>query len=353
MSSFDPTSPSDPTAPREQKSPVAPPASSGAWALPDSAVEQPSLRSPGDHAAEHGRTDPLDRTGGDARESPRGAFRLPIPLRPMTQIDKLDGGFAVVKSHPRAVLTLSAVIVLPAQLLAAFLARGTASFGDTFSQLSDAFSTPSTPASPASQFEGLAGVYAGAAVEAFAAMLLGAAVGYLVSGWYAGEERTPSDVLRMVVRRSPTLAALWLLLLPLKVVGYAFCFVPLFGVLAVFVIAGPVVGIEGLGPIRAISRCWQLSTRRFLPAVGLVALTVLVEQLITPLLAAVPELVSFLVPEDWRWILQGVGRGLTSLLIVPFSAGVATLQYLDLRVRTEGLDLDLDARRELPEPAYG
>ncbi len=270
----------------------------------------------------------------------------------MTQIDKLDGGFAVVKSHPRVVLTLSALIVLPAQLLGAFLARGAASFTDSFGQLSEVFSSPTT-AAPASQFDGMAGVYGGAAIEAFAAMLLGAAIGFLVSGWYQGEDRTAADALRLVWRRLPTLAALWLMLLPIKAVGYLFCVAPFFAVLAVFVIAGPVAGIEGLGPVRTISRCWQLSTRRFWAALGLVSLTVLVEQLITPLLAAVPELVSFLVPEDWQWILQGVGRGLTSLLIVPFSAGVATLQYLDLRVRTEGLDLDLEAARELPEPAYG
>ena len=42
--------------------------------------------------------------------------RLPIPLRPMTHIDKLDGGFAIVKANPRVVLALSAAIVLPAAL---------------------------------------------------------------------------------------------------------------------------------------------------------------------------------------------------------------------------------------------
>jgi hypothetical protein len=46
---------------------------------------------------------------------------------------------------------------------------------------------------------------------------------------------------------------------------------------------------------------------------------------------------------DWGWIVTAVCSAGSSLITVPFVAGAATLLYFDLRVRSEGLDLELGA----------
>jgi hypothetical protein len=45
----------------------------------------------------------------------------------------------------------------------------------------------------------------------------------------------------------------------------------------------------------------------------------------------------------WGWILLAVGNSLTSLLVTPIIAIIATLQYFDARIRTEAFDLQIIA----------
>src|SRR4051794_1952372 len=66
--------------------------------------------------------------GGPSRTPPR----LPVPLRPMTLTDLLDGAFAVIKARPRTVFGIAAAILIPAHVVAAFLQRrATATFSVT------------------------------------------------------------------------------------------------------------------------------------------------------------------------------------------------------------------------------
>src|SRR5690606_9756403 len=52
-----------------------------------------------------------------------GAAVPALTLRPMTHADVLDGGFAVIKARPRAVLGFAAWLVVPAQLAVALAQR--------------------------------------------------------------------------------------------------------------------------------------------------------------------------------------------------------------------------------------
>ena len=45
---------------------------------------------------------------------------------------------------------------------------------------------------------------------------------------------------------------------------------------------------------------------------------------------------------SWGWIVDVICRGASSLVTEPFVAAATTLVYFDLRIRTEGLDLELD-----------
>src|SRR5690606_29838296 len=62
-----------------------------------------------------------------------------------------------------------------------------------------------------------------------------------------------------------------------------------------------------------------------------------------------PTLLALLVGTDGAgWVLIAVANVLGSLLTMPVVAAATVLVYLDLRVRTEGLDLELEAAEVLP-----
>jgi hypothetical protein len=105
----------------------------------------------------------------------------------------------------------------------------------------------------------------------------------------------------------------------------------------------PILMIEKVGPIKAISRSFSLVTRRYLMVTGANALATVMALIANFVLTLLPDFVAQLVGAPWNWIINAVGASLVSLLLVPAVAGVAILLYLDLRVRTEGLDIELQA----------
>lgn len=324
--------------------------SARAWALPDSPSGDAAALAavpPVDPSAIDGV--PVDEGSGaveDASAEPAGPPRLPVPLRPMTVSDVLDGAFAIIKARPGTVVLVAAAIAVPAQLLGAFLARGQTSIVDLLTVIGDPTVAGTGPASGL----GILGVYAGAILEALSFFFLGGALGRLVSAWYAGGDLTAGAALKASFRRTPAFLAAFFGLLPLKVGAYAACFLPALVVITFFSLTAPVMVIEDLGPWNGVKRSATLVARRFWRCLWIITLSTIVSQIIGPLLALIPEVVSFLVPEGYRWVLQGVGRAAVSLLLAPFAVGVCILLYLDLRVRTEGLDIDLDAAAAFAEP---
>jgi hypothetical protein len=62
-----------------------------------------------------------------------------------------------------------------------------------------------------------------------------------------------------------------------------------------------------------------------------------------------PELISqILGTGGLGWLLAAAVGVLTQLITIPVVAGITVLIYLDLRVRTEGLDLELEAIEAFP-----
>jgi hypothetical protein len=329
-----------------------------AWALPDSPsgdadspavpvidglTVDPAADEVGRPAA-GGEGDDTDAASADV-VSPR----LPVPLRPLTVSDVLDGSFAIIKARPRTVVLLAAATVVPAQLIGSFLARGQTSVTDLLSVTADpnAFGTAGSGTAPVD----LVGPYVGAMLEALSLFFLGGAMGALVAAWYGGRDLRAGAALKASYRRAPAFLAAFFMLLPLKVISYVLEIVPVFATITLFALTAPVMVIERLGPIAGPKRSVLLITRRFFPSLWIIVLSTLVTQIIGPLLALIPEVASFLVPEDWRWVLQGIGRSAVSLLLAPFAAGVCILLYLDLRVRTEGLDIELAATDAFTERA--
>jgi hypothetical protein len=51
---------------------------------------------------------------------------LPVPLKPLTLSDLLDGSWAIIKARPKTVFLITAAIVIPVQVVVALLQRGLA-----------------------------------------------------------------------------------------------------------------------------------------------------------------------------------------------------------------------------------
>jgi hypothetical protein len=300
------------------------------WAAPDVSAGDgtpPPIRAPWVPVAPEARTAGLPR------------------LAPMTASDILDGGFAILKRAPATIIGLTAAFVVPVQALGAWLNRGVdgVDFEEVVAQSDQSFQLGTSSAtSSAASFVLVVG-------PMVALVFVAAAIARLVSAWHVGNDLTLSQLLRGSRARAWPLVAAWLLVHLLELVAVlGFGILPL-AVMTWFLVTAPVIGAEGLGPIAAMRRSARLVNRRFWPVLGLALLSFLVEQLFETAISLLPSLLSlFLGTDGIAWVLPAVISILTQLVTLPVVAGITVLIYLDLRVRTEGLDLELEALEAFP-----
>lgn len=298
-----------------------------AWAAPDSAPVQPErgLSAPPVPAEPAGRTD---------RDLPP----VPVALRPMTTPDLLDGAFAIIKRRPRDVLTIAAMLLIPVEVLSAVLLRDVLG-AEGLTGLAD----------PTTAFGGDGEVVgAGAALTSFAIgtvslALLAGALGVLVDGWYRGRDVGPWEAIGVALRRSWALVLGAVLVHLLEGVGLLALGVGAYLAMALCHVVSPAITVESLGPLAAIRRSVQLTRRRLWPTLSVPGLVGVVGLLVGFGFQALPELAAAVVPDDWDWLVRSAGQIAAQLVVVPFTAGVAVLYHLDLRIRLEAHDIELRA----------
>ena len=304
------------------------------WAAPDRGTD--ALAAPLTPPDQPG---PPDRAGPTGRPKLEAPTRLPVPLRPMTMPDLLDGSFAVIKARPRTVFTIAAAVLIPFHLVAAFLQRGVTGFS-----LSTGFNQQGTTTSSAStQVEALLLGYLAVALLTLAPFFLGGALARLVTAWYAGSDLRAGDALRAAWRKAPALVGAYLVLLPLKLLGLMVCLLGVIPVVTLFALTAPAITVEDLGPIAGARRSWRLVTRRFGPCLGTIVVASIGAYVLNNIFSSVPQLLTSLLPAPFDWLGRGLIESAVSLVVTTALVSVSVLLYLDLRIRTEGLDLELEA----------
>jgi len=280
------------------------------------------------------------RPSADRDATTSGPPPLPVPLEPMTMSDLLDGAWAIVKSRPRTVLTITAIIVVPIELVSAALARSAAS-GIDFSSM---FVNQPATGRPASLNLGLFGAaYLASALTALSYFFLGGALARLVSAWYAGGDISAKEAVLASLRKGHIYVAAFAVLLVAKGIGYLMCGIGLVAVIPLFMLTAPAIMIEDLGPIAGARRSWKLVARRFWWCVGVWILSFIIEAAVNAMLSAIPGALAELgIPVTADYLVPAF-EAFSKLVTAPFVVGVCVLLYLDLRVRTEGLDLELEA----------
>jgi hypothetical protein len=256
----------------------------------------------------------------------------PVPLRPLTASDVLDGAIGVIKSAPRTVLTVAACVVVPLELVASWLQRDHLSESGLSGALSAATSTTS-PAADITWTTLVLFVLSGIVLSVVAG-----AIAHLMSSWYADRNATAGDALNASFSRLPALVVAWLLVHAVEGIGLAGIVLGAVFLMPLFVVVAPVIVVEHLGPWRGLRRSMQLVRTRYSSVLGIAILVAVVDGLLTIALTGIGTLFSFF---QWGWIVEAVCSAGSSLITVPFVAAAATLMYFDLRVRSEGLDLEL------------
>jgi hypothetical protein len=264
----------------------------------------------------------------------------------MTASDVLDGAFAILKRAPATVVGLTAVFVVPIQAISAYLNRGLdgIDLSAAVEQTDTSFDLGGSVGDTAS---GLV-LQAGSMV---ALVFVAAGLARLVAAWHMGTDLSLGELLRGLVPRAWALVASFVLVHLLEGASIVGVVLPL-AVMTWFLVTAPVIGVERLGPIKAMRRSARLVSRRFWNVLGLALLCWLVEQLFGVAISLLPVVASGLLGTDGiAWILPAVAGIVTQAVTIPFVAGATVLVYLDLRVRTEGLDLELRAGEAFPVAA--
>lgn len=268
---------------------------------------------------------------------------VPVPLTALTLTQRLDGAWNVVTCAPGTVIGIAAVIFVPTQLIVAI-----AMFGHPTAphQASITFSAMAVIWANSSDQAPLPVLLLAAVVIDFAYALLGGALATLVAGWYQGRRPGVGDALRGLYARLTPIVGSWALLLPLRAFALAVLggFPLLSGVLAAYtLVLVPVIVVERTTAVAGIKRSFALSRKRVGSLFVTLLLAVVLEGLVYASAAVFVAFASGMLPFDVPELLASAAVSAVSLLTAPIMVGLAIVSYLELRVRREGLDLDLES----------
>jgi hypothetical protein len=303
-----------------------------------------------------------------------------VPLRPLGVGELLDGALSLIRSNPRTVLGLAAVISAVSALLQ--------TVGLWFSlQFIDA----AQPVAGSAEID----------VAAELTTLVSGGVAQLVPSLVAGFLQVLASGLFIVLvgaavlgRRldaSQTWASLRPRLLPL--VGVTLL-IGLGGLLAVAVLVGVIVALalsigpwaalpgvvigiggtialvyvyvklslaspalvmEGVGVVTSLKRSWVLVRRSWWRVLGILILSAIITSLLTTVVTIPITLIATLIGGFSESLVptvlaSGVATLVAGIITLPFSAAVTGLLYIDLRMRREALDIELISAGVQPSP---
>ncbi len=177
----------------------------------------------------------------------------------------------------------------------------------------------------------------------------GVPIARVVGGWLLGTDVTAAAALRFTAKRWWVIAVAFVLIHIVEAIGFMLMIFPGVAAIVLFSLTSPVMALEELGPVKAMQRSSRLVRRSFSKVLGLMVLLALVSIGISLTLGTLPSIGAFVLGPERAWPLISVARAVTSIVLVPFTTAAMTLVYLDLRFRTEGLDLQLRANDLFPD----
>ncbi len=259
-------------------------------------------------------------------------------LRPRTASELVDAAFRIFRHHFGSYALLAAVAALPG-LLVNVMMLAEADWGADLSALAaqDPFSGWRMASSLLSflTYSVVEGVYVRLTADA-----------------YDGGTPDLADVLRRTLPRIPAVIAGQVLRVLAVLIAALALIVPGLIVLVRTSFVAQANVLEGAGPVAGVGRSWALSKGnawRVLGGIGLAWLLLFVVLFGLQMVAGVAGLL--IGGTAMLMVASLVVSALGMALIYPLVPIVGTLMYFDLRIRREGLDLELMADALAPAPS--
>jgi hypothetical protein len=260
-------------------------------------------------------------------------------LRPLGIGEILDAGIKLFLRHWRTLVLSVVGLILPVQILSALVTASVApeQFDLTSSE---------TGVDEGEEAEFLIGQGVIALLSVISILLATAVCFKAVADAYLGVEPEWRRSLRFAVRRLGGLFGVAIaggLVVALATVALI---VPGIWLFVMYSVAVPALLLERIGPFAALRRSFRLVRRRWWPTAGALVVGYLLIGIIGTLVSGVIMVIPSVVAENNTLVGalgSVVGGTVGSVLTTPYSAAVVTLLYFDLRVRKEGLDLQLIA----------
>lgn len=254
--------------------------------------------------------------------------------------DILDGAFKLLRANAKSIILTVAVFMVPVELLIGFLQRDSLGGQGFFTAVND----PNTSGSQNSSGAGWA-LLLTYSVGVLLVPIICGGVSRAVMASYLGREMSPGQCLGAALRRAPVLLIATILVHMAEAISLIGLIVGIVFVMPLFVMVAPAIAIEELGPWKGIKRSWRLATRRYWPTLGTSLLAGVLAYFLGQALGLVPNVLALIVGLKWGWILISASGILVSFVTIPVVTIVATLIYLDGRIRHEGFDLQIMADR--------
>ncbi len=318
-----------------------------------------------------------------------GAAHKPgaIPLRPLALGDIYDAAFKIIRFNPKATVG-SAVLV--AAVAMAIPVLGTAALGSAMDvslpdQLTGTTSSTSDPLafSDVAGFVGVMGTLVlGSIFQGIGLILVGGMMAHVVAAAAVGRKLSLGEAWSATRGKRWRLIAVTLLLgvaTTLIMVVYALSWVAvafasdswqiplIYGLISVpafiallfafwvrvYYLPVPVLMLEDVGVFGALGRGFHLTSGAFWRTFGIALLTLVIAQIAGSMLSAPVSIVSQgvlvggLSGEGSVFVLifgQALATVIAAAFVAPFTTAVATLQYVDLRMRKEAFDVELMQR---------
>lgn len=302
-----------------------------------------------------------------------------IPLRPLSLGEIFDGAFRAIRTNPRVMFGLSAIVVTITAVLQGLVTwRLFAAIEPTLT------STTATAADGLEELDAMVGelvsqlgLLVGAQVISFVVTtILSGLLIVSVSQSVIGRTASPGEVwasarrqvwrllgltlLVLVVIAAPvvvwgglTVAAMvneqWGLAVVLALLGGLGTLVAVMVLVTRTLLATPALMLERAGIVESVRRGWLLTRRGFWRVLGIYLLTSLIVAVVAGSITNGASLVLQFAATDPASALLSpaylIGTTLAQIvattLTTPFTAGVTALLYIDVRMRTEGLDIEL------------
>jgi hypothetical protein len=311
-----------------------------------------------------------------------------VPLRPLGIGELLDGAITSMRTHPRVMLGLSAVVAIASSLIQFLLTWW------ALSDLSGEVSELEDPdATVGDVFGALSGTFAavgvGAVVTVLAQIILTGLLTVVVSRLVLGEKITAGEawtrlrphiwrllgvsVLAFLIVFGVLAGAILLGVLAIVaaggVIGGLVLAVGIIAgvVLAVYLyvslaLAGPALVLERIGVIDSLRRSRRLVTGNWWRVFGVLLLAMIITQVLAGIIGIPFQVVGTIVGGGFEdvdapfsmaaLVITSIGAIIATTITLPFAAAISVLLYIDQRMRREGLDLELQ-RAAAPAGAAG